>query len=287
MKTQLGTMECALAELFDYAGMFPPAQLDLRRVLRDYHEYRRKGHPWVLGCLIVSAPTLNSLVETAPDELRDVRLSVLATSSDLETVQRYLDRNLPIEMIELKVANCEDITRWHERLFAQVPTYVEVPMGGALCEWLEAIGNANMRAKLRMGGVVAEAFPAAEQVVQDLETLAERKIAFKATAGLHHPLRSRHPLTYRPDSPSGIMHGFINLLCASALVWFGGSKDEATQLLEDQDPQAWQVTSPAIRWRNRCWTADQLQEVREQFLVRIGTCSFVEPIRDLEALGWL
>ncbi len=287
MRTQLGAMECVLAELFDYAGMFPPAQLDLRRVLRDYHEYRRKGHAWALGCLVVSAPTLNTLLETVPDELVDLRLSGLASGADLEIVQQYLDRNLPIEMVELKLDSCEEVTRWHERLFSRVPLYVEIPMSYAACHWLDVIVNAGMHAKLRMGGVVAEAFPPVLQVAQILKMLADKKIAFKATAGLHHPLRARHPFTYHSDSPTGMMHGFMNLLCAAALVWFRGSAEEAAQLLDEQDPQAWHVTTAAIRWRHHTWTADQLQEVRERFLIRIGTCSFIEPIRDLEILGWL
>jgi hypothetical protein len=146
---------------------------------------------------------------------------------------------------------------------------------------------AGMRAKLRLGGVVAEAFPAAASVAAALKQLAKRRIAFKATAGLHHPLRSLQALTYEPDSPSGLMHGFMNLICASAHVWFGGEAEEAAQLLEEQDRQAWQVTTNSIRCRSWIWSADQIRQVRERFLIRIGSCSFTEPIRDLEALGWL
>src|SRR5258708_31204656 len=32
---------------------------------------------------------------------------------------------------------------------------------------------------------------------------AERQLPFKVTAGLHHPVRAAHPLTYEPDAPHG------------------------------------------------------------------------------------
>ena len=151
----------------------------------------------------------------------------------------------------------------------------------------DAIADAGMRVKLRMGGMTAEAFPEAASVASTLKELSKRGLAIKATAGLHHPLRSRHPFTYREDSENGVMHGFVNLLCAAALVWFGGAKDEVVQLLEEQDSQAWRVTADAIYWRGRHWSANELREVRERFLKCVGSCSFAEPVRDLEALGWL
>jgi hypothetical protein len=104
---------------------------------------------------------------------------------------------------------------------------------------------------------------------------------------LHHPLRSRHAFTYKQDSDAGMMHGFMNLLCAAALVWFGGEEEEVTQLLEEQDSQVWKVRADAICWGEWDWSADELREVRKRFLKSIGSCSFLEPIGDLEALGWL
>ena len=78
-----------------------------------------------------------------------------------------------------------------------------------------------------MGGIVAEAIPSITDVTQTLRTLATIRLPFKATAGLHHPLRSTQPLTYRPQSPTGLMHGFVNLSAAAALLYFGGSVEEA------------------------------------------------------------
>jgi len=287
MKTQLIAMNCALEGLFDYAGMFPPAEFDLQTAVRAYREYRHGRHGWALKRLVVDAKKLHTLRDEMKREILDLRLSVVATDEDLEAIQQHFDEGLPIEMIEMKTMKREQVACLRSRLPAGVGTYIELPVELRDFEMADAIAASGMRAKLRMGGVVAEAFPGAASVAAMLKELSMRGLAFKATAGLHHPLRSRHPFTYREDSKTGVMHGFMNLLCAAALIWFGGEEDEAAQLLEEQDPRAWQMTGDAISWREWDWSADELREVRKRFFKSIGSCSFVEPIRDLEAMGWL
>jgi len=83
------------------------------------------------------------------------------------------------------------------------------------------------------------------------------------------------------------MHGFINLACAAAILFSGGDSRVAQSALEEQDMTAWTITADKLRWRNLTWTTDQLARLRHEFLISIGSCSFEEPIRDLEALGWL
>jgi hypothetical protein len=159
-------------------------------------------------------------------------------------------------------------------------------MGATSSALLEIFAAAGARVKLRMGGVVAEAFPSSAAVAEMLAALHRHGLAFKATAGLHHPLRSRHSFTYAPDSATGVMHGFMNLFCAAALIHFGGNIAEATAILDDEDPGAWRLAPDAITWRSRKWSAEHVAEVRKRF-VGIGSCSFEEPIGELESLGWL
>ena len=105
-------------------------------------------------------------------------------------------------------------------------------------EWLDALARIRARAKLRMGGVVAEAFPSQEGGrVHSAALWPERQLPFKATAGLHHPIRSRHPFTYAAVSASGTMHGFLNVLFAAALLYFGGAAGEALKTLEEERPR--------------------------------------------------
>src|ERR1039457_1561226 len=56
-------------------------------------------------------------------------------------------------------------------------------------------------AKVRTGGLTPEAIPSAEALGDFLGEAASRHIAFKATAGLHHPIPSRPPPPHAPASP--------------------------------------------------------------------------------------
>ncbi len=240
-----------------------------------------------MGRFIVNLDRVDELRSIAGDSFNQFRLSVIATeSSDWEGLATQIRSGAPIETLEIKCSHAEDVERIASHIPRNVVTYFEVGMDAGGLAALKSIAAVGARAKIRMGGVVAESFPSVRDVAQMLQELAEVRLPFKATAGLHHPMRSRRPLTYQPQSPTGIMHGFVNVCCAAALVYAGGEASDAAALLEDQDPSAWRVTS-AIQWRDRSFAVDQLAEVRTQFLISIGSCSFDEPIRDLQSLGWL
>ena len=61
----------------------------------------------------------------------------------------------------------------------------------------------------------------------------------------------------------------------------------AEEMLQDEDRMAWRIDEGSLRWRDQCWTTEQIATVRREFFMSIGSCSFEEPMRDLEALGWL
>ena len=66
---------------------------------------------------------------------------------------------------------------------------------------------------------------------------------FKATAGLHHPMRCVKPLTYEPDAPSGTMHGFVNVFMAAALF------NRCGAILVEEDARAFRFDDDAASWR--------------------------------------
>ena len=111
---------------------------------------------------------------------------------------------------------------------------------------------------------------------------------FKATAGLHHPVRAMRPLTYQPDSPSAMMHGFVNVFLAAALLWHRGSNEaDALATLEETSPAAFVFDDKCVSWHDHSLTAAQLRSARRKFAISFGSCSFEEPIQDLKDLGWL
>lgn len=287
MKQTISAIGSLLAGLIDYAGLYPPAGLDMRAAVRNYLAYRRGAHAEMLGRFIVNIDRIGELRSAAGVDLRKIKLSViLSTYADFDRISALANEGVPVESVEMKIGSISEIARVGDILPAKIDKYFELAAGSVETATLEAIAAAGVRVKLRMGGLVAESFPSAASVARMLMSLAQHGLGFKATAGLHHPIRSRHPFTYAADSPAGWMHGFVNLACAAALIHFGGSSEEAEALLEEQDPAAWRVAPDGIAWRSHFWNSDLLSQSRKK-LISFGSCSFEEPIRDLEALGWL
>jgi hypothetical protein len=112
-------------------------------------------------------------------------------------------------------------------------------------------------------------------------------VPFKATAGLHHPLRAEYRLTYEPESPIGPMFGFLNLFLATAYLAGGMDGETAARLLEERDAEAIRWDDAGVEWRGRRLDLAALAGAREAGIVSFGSCSFTEPIGDLESLRLL
>src|SRR5690348_5036043 len=85
---------------------------------------------------------------------------------------------------------------------ASVQLFVEMPGGEDLPALVGAAADIGVSAKFRTGGVTGDAFPPARQVARFLRCCAEHAVSFKATAGLHHPLRGQYSMTYEPNAAS-------------------------------------------------------------------------------------
>jgi hypothetical protein len=285
---EMTAVETLLAGLIDYAGLYPPASLSLRSAVDNYLEYGRSKHASALGRFIINIERLDEMRSVGGDSLEALKVSVIAPEdADWECLAQQISDGLHVESVEIKCNRATVIEQIARRLPSALVPYFEVPINESSHAALEAIRSAGARVKIRMGGVVPEAFPPIPDVIQMLDILAKLRLPFKATAGLHHPVRSLRPLTYQPEGPIGVMHGFVNLCCAAALLYFGGESDEARRVLTEEDPAAWHVTADALRWHNCSWSRAQLTTLRQDFFIGIGSCSFEEPIRDLESLGWL
>jgi hypothetical protein len=287
-EAEMRAIHCLLDGLIDYAGLYPPAGLDMQSAVRNYLDYRQGRYEYALGSFVVDLNRVEEVRDAAGKSVGQMKLSVIASpATDWSSLPDLIDSGLPIELLEIRPARPVDVMTLEKRVPAGVAAYFEVPIEGQDHDILDAIAAAGGRAKLRMGGVVSEAFPPAGDVAKILKEFAVRKISFKATAGLHHPIRSRHHFTYEPDSPSGMMHGFVNLFFAAAMLYFGGDVADAERLLSDEDITSWEINEDAIRWNALSWPTTRVREVRQKFMNSFGSCSFVDPLRDLEMLGWL
>jgi hypothetical protein len=162
--------------------------------------------------------------------------------------------------------------------------YFELPLCGPTNDLLEAIARSRGRAKVRTGGLTPDAVPASADLARFIAACARARIPFKATAGLHHPVRAAQPLTNAADSPRVFMHGFLNVFLASVLTYFGGTQKQVIETLEETSPQAFHFEETAVSWHGHRLTVQQIKEARTNLAIGFGSCSFEEPVADMKSL---
>jgi hypothetical protein len=296
-----------LSGLIDYAGLFPPAALDMPTAARKYAEYRESEYRWALGRFVVPVARLDEFEKAAEGILpsgaqeRDDfwRLSALGGgdfSSDLNRIAEFNQKHAnsdssagaaTIDAIEIKAAQPVDIENAIRLTPANLTPYFEIPIGGDPTELIKSVAETEARAKVRTGGVTADAFPSSFDLARFIKICAEEDVPFKATAGLHHPLRSVNRLTYAPDSASAMMHGFLNVFLAAAFAQSGMDVDRLVELLEEKSPEAFQFDSGGVTWRDEMIVRGQLRNSRSLLAIAFGSCSFEEPIEGLKKMGLL
>ena len=282
-----------MATLIDYAGLFPPAGLSMHDAVRAYDDYRHSERSWALGRFVVPCTRLWEFTEQIallPERGAAWGLSVLGDATDRETIARFNNgnaRRAVIEAVEAKASSAEEIHALAP-LAAHYEMYAEIPIADDPLPLIAAIAaHPPLRAKVRTGGVTAEAFPNRMQVVRFLAACAAHHVPFKATAGLHHPLRGDYRLTYDRGSAHATMFGFLNLFVAAILLRNGLSEADAALALDDRDLHAFIFDDQGVSWHGHRLNTSTIHTARHQFATAFGSCSFIEPMDDLHSMGLL
>ena len=289
------TLRALLSELIDYAGLFPPAGLDMPRAVGNHASYLRADDAWALGRFVLPVGRLDEFAHAAEHLRGDVvwRLSAVIgpdATADVALIHafnaRWRDRFV-VDVAEVKAGDRQSITQVTDALAGVGTVYVELPIAEDPGALLEAVRARGARAKIRTGGVVPEAIPSALHVARFIARCAELALPFKATAGLHHPLRGHYALTYADGAPRATMFGFLNVFLAAALAQSGMVMETLVAMLDERDVGALRVTDTAIEWRSHIISCEQIGRMRDSFALAFGSCSFREPIDDLHQLGLL
>jgi hypothetical protein len=299
--TKPDVVQVLLEGLVDYAGLFPPASQSMRDAVESYASYRAGPDQPALGRFIVPLERLEEF-EAAARELmprgeaaEPWLLSVLVSESTTERAEQLLrfnchhwsgsaDGHAIIDAVELKVANEKDVEAHHRILPKFFVRYLEVPLNADVDAIMKAIARTGSRAKIRTGGVTRDAFPAARDILRFLLACHRENVAFKATAGLHHPVRGSFNLTYNPQSDAATMYGFLNVFLAAAFVRHGAPERIVLAVLDESDPRAFEISEETIGWRSHRIGISSLREIRRDFAISFGSCSFREPVDELTAL---
>jgi hypothetical protein len=298
----MSVLHVLLGETIDYAGLFPPAGLGMAQAVANYASYRTGEHAWALGRFVVPAGRLVEMEQaadglfatTTSDGWRIAALLGADAARELDAIGEFNCRHAAdgagaatVDTVEARAESPEAVERLLSRIPSYLQPYVEIPVARHPTPLAAAVAGAGGRLKVRTGGLTAEAFPATADLVRFLRVARDAGVPFKATAGLHHPLRAEYRLTYEPGSACGTMFGFLNLFLAAAFVGAGVDDEAAARLLEERDPRAFRFDSEGVEWEGQRLGLAAVGRARESGIVSFGSCSFTEPIGDLESLGLL
>ena len=271
-----------LARLCDDAAVFPPGNLPLADAVPAHRAHLASGHAGLVGTFVVSAASLGELaglVEGEPPGSLDISVTVpepAAVGAALATVDRIaalrlssVETAVPEHVATGAVLSALDATLAGR---PGLTAFVELPRDGRRPELIQALSGTPYLAKLRTGGVRAELHPDEGELAAAVVATVRAGLPFKATAGLHHAVRNTDPVTGFEQ------HGFLNLLTAVDAALAGVGEAAVAQLLSERTADVVAPRAVAV--------AERASLVRGRFR-SFGTCSIVEPLEELVALGLL
>lgn len=301
--------------LIDDAAQFPPARLPLDQAVTGYLAHRAGPYARLQGRFLCPAVRLGKLPEALPPREHLEVGAVLPPGADGAAVAGVLQaaRRAPeasggrVRVTGLEVPLPADRAAWEPVVAAlgpEVPqVYLEVPVltlgtPAAVAHAVGAVaalragapaapappggaGPPDVGAKVRCGGVTADAVPPVELVTAFLRACVDAAVPLKATAGLHHPVR-------HPNAEAGwVMHGFLNVLGGAVLYAAGAVDAEGlAAVVAETDPAAFRLEQDRFAWRDCAASAADVARARG-LVHAYGSCSFDEPVDDLVALGLL
>lgn len=154
----------------------------------------------------------------------------------------------------------------------------------ALADYNQTATALNCRAgfKLRCVETETAGTPTSAEVAPVVCECRDRGVFWKATAGLHHPVRHIDPARHIP------MHGFLNLLVAAVLADVHRLDEPQIEvILETTEARQFAFTDNVLTWGDFSVAPTQIIAARERSLRSFGSCSVDEPLSDLRSLGWL
>jgi len=302
------SLRALLTQAIDYAGLFPPANLELEPALRNYAGYTRVPEAWMLGPFILPVAQFDAAARDISQfrKERPLRVSALGPRTDnaaafLQSLSAAMDSiasfraacggRASVEQFEMPLpseVNADLLEAIPSRTDPLLATFWEGPANAAqrVVGLLAANNRANpgrnkLGFKLRTGGVTAEAFPSSAEIAAVLMDAGNRQVPIKFTAGLHHPVRLFHP------SVQARMHGFLNVLGAAVLAlehqW---NETDIVRMLDDENPASFSFNDEFFAWRDFEISAAKII-ARRELVTSLGSCSFDEPRGDLHALKLL
>ena len=155
----------------DYAGLYPPASLNLERVIANYAAYRASPAAWMLGRLVLPLDRLDeaeALARAAGATAADPwpvsvlvgdALAASTNSGALTHFRAEPGRLLCVESIETAASTAEEIQFLARSYPLYLERFIEIPLDPDPAPLLAALAATACWAKMRTGGVTPAKVP--------------------------------------------------------------------------------------------------------------------------------
>jgi hypothetical protein len=290
MEASLHTL---LSAIVDYAGLFPPAQLDLATAIAQYQHHQTEPQSWMLGRFVLKLSQFEQFLQHIPAGQSQVVSLIL--DGEPEIAIKQLSKLIQSDPLSIQIAALEippyplsQLVKILPQLPEKLEVYCEFFWEQDWKSYLKVLPSHSVGLKIRTGGLAPQAFPSSEQLSLLIFSLAQAGIPFKATAGLHHPLPKICPLSTEPNSLLAAMHGFLNVAIAASFAYTQTTTLKSIQaILETKTVRDFNFTEQEIGWLDHRLNLAEIQRARSQFFRSFGSCSVQEPIEDLKQLSLL
>ena len=250
-----------LTGAIDYAGLFPPSAVSMPEAVLNYATYRNSNYSWMLGRFVVAASRLSEFLDAARDFISHDdgdawRVAVVAGEDIIETIRqieafnRINDSGAICDVLEVRANSSSKIRNTVSSLPEGVTAYFEVHMGEVMPDLIADLAILGQCAKIRTGGVTTDAFPTPAEIIRFVRTCLAANVPFKATAGLHHPIRCFRALTYEEESAMGTMHGFLNLFLMTGFAREGYRPSLLEHVMEEEFSEVFGFEDNAVKWHS-------------------------------------
>lgn len=307
----------------DYAGLFPPASLDLPEAIENYSKYRIEPENWMLSRFVIPASKLEELknfqqlfytnspfvfsvlgskTKSTNEFKKDLDSVIAITNNFTESMGKDLVR---IECLELKVPVLDDILFILNnisdsfRIYNQetpLEIYLEFFLSHKHNEDLKLIlrhikefNFNNKNPKIKFIGYKVRTGGVEAKIFPSLDKLASIILECNNYGVLLKATAGlHHPIRHYDQSVQTHMYGFINVIGACILTSIHKLDFETIyDILSDEEPSNFKFSEQKFSWRNYEATKEQIEFSRIKSFSSFGSCSFDDPRDDLESLGLL
>lgn len=311
-----------MTQIIDYAGLFPPAKLELEEAFKNYIEYKNSDYKWILSRFICPANQLSNLENLIKKNCivnNDINFSVLGRSGyNTIDFKKNLDEDLyywkgfssnssginhtnlfevklPDELITLhdQKKNSELIDYIFESVERQIPhpvfIFFEVHSGS---EWKKNICGLIEGIKIHNDKNNNSGFKFRTGGIEPNSFPTPGQIAFciRECVDREIPMKCtaglHHPFRRYDKNINVMMHGFINVFAAGIIALRHNITDTGLEnILSDEDHNNFIFKEDYFSWKDWKVSIADIEFARKELMISFGSCSFDEPINDLKSFN--